>query len=267
MKRMMGVLLFIGLLALQAPSIIASEAFVIYTLPIKHRAPESLAETLSPLVTAGGYITATDNKLILKTTPENFEEIFLLLRELDTPVQQLLISVRKSSEGDSRAAGLTTHGNITTGRVRVDGKPIDDSARIRVKKTTGWGKSESSYQLRTTEGEKVFIQTGQEIPIQSRYGLYGGAGEEYKPVVSGISVIARLRGEHVVLDLIQQSNKVDGRNIDTQSLSSQLNARLGEWILVGGIQSQTSSKDTGIVRYQTQSQGADTSIYIKIDKF
>lgn len=268
MKRIITPLLSLALWV-GMPSAYAADGFVIYTLPIKHRSPESLVDTLIPLIESGGHISTSGNKLILKTTPANFQQIALLVDELDAPVQQLLISVRQSKSNQGGSGGLSTQGNITTGRIRVDGKPIPTEQTVTVHKSTGWGSGESSYQLRALEGERVFLQSGQQIPVQSRYGVVGGVAtsDYYQPVTSGISVIARLRNGQVILDLTQEANAVDGRNIDTQSLRTQINARLGEWIQVGGIQASNSSDERGIARYQTSNQATDTSIFIKVDKF
>ena len=247
----------------------SADGFIIYTLPVKHRSPESLIETLDPLLEQGGYITTSGNKLIIKTSSQNFQQIALLVDELDTPVQQLLISVRQSKSGNSNNGELSTQGSITTGKIRLDGKPIATNQTVTVKKSTGWGSGESSYQLRAVEGERVFLQSGQQVPIQSRYGVVGGiaTSDYYKPVTSGVSLIARLRNGQVILDLTQEANKVDGRNIDTQSMRTQINVRLGEWDQVAGIQANNASRDTGLISHQTSNITSDTSIYIKVDKY
>ncbi|BFM11712.1 secretin N-terminal domain-containing protein [Simiduia litorea] len=269
MKRLIITLLMSVTLFITAYATHAADGFVIYTLPVKHRSPESLVDTLIPLIESGGHISTSGNKLILKTTPANFQQIALLVDELDAPVQQLLISVRQSKSNHGSSGGLSTQGNITTGKIRVDGKPIPTEQTVTVKKSTGWGSGESSYQLRALEGERVFLQSGQQVPIQSRYGVVGGiaTSDYYQPVTSGVSVIARLRNGEVILDLSQEANAVDGRNIDTQSMRTQINARLGEWVQVGGIQGSSASNERGITRYQTSNQNTDTTIFIKVDKF
>lgn len=257
-----------------------ADQFVIYTLAVKHRSPESLVAPLQPMLHSGGHISTSGNKLIIKTTPENFQEIVLLVDELDTPSRQLLISVRQKNSGNSSAGGLTTHGNITTGTIRADGQPVTStktqSSRnyptqqtVTVTKSTGWGQGESSYQIRAMEGERVYLQSGQQIPVQSRYGVVGGvaSSEYYHPVMSGVSVTARLRNGQVILDLQQEANKVDGRNIDSQSLSTQINVRLGEWVQVSGIQEQGNTKNSAIVSRHATSSQQDSAIYIKVEAY
>lgn len=271
----MRVIFLLGLLLLSTmpPLIsetIAASSQIIYTVPIRHRQAESVAASVAPLVEDGGHLSVSGNKLIIRTSRENFEQLSLLIDELDKPVKQLLISVKTQSRGQQQEGGLHTYGNITRGTIGADGKPVDkDDRHISVTHSTGWGSGESNYQLRAEEGQRVMIQTGQQIPIQSRYGVVGGVvqSESYQPVMSGIGVTARLQGNRVVLQIDQQDNNLNGRNIDTQLMSTQVSGQLGQWIQIGGISQQGSSNERGIVqRHKTHNQN-DKQIFVKVDVF
>lgn len=258
----------------------AAPKMIIYTLPVKYRTPESITPAIGPLIAPGGSISTSGNKLIIKTTAENFQEISLLIDELDTPVAQLLVSVRKEGVANSQQSGVSVNGGIKRGTIQLNGQPLPKStpypnqdtvttrSRVTVNQSSGWGNKTSSYQLRAQEGEPVFIQTGQQIPIQSRYGIVGGTTTEYHAVESGISFVARLAGETVILDISQQQQvPVEGNRIETQSLRTQISGRLGEWISLGAMQDQLQSRDRAITRYQTQGSQSDSNIYVKIDRF
>lgn len=253
-----------------APSY-GADSQIIYTIPIRHRSAESVAASIAPLVNSNGYLSVAGNKLVLRTSKQNYEQLALLIDELDIPVKQLLISVKTLSTGNQNQSGLRTQGNITRGTIAPDGKPIQQksSGSVTVTRSTGWGTGESSYQLRAEEGQRVFIQTGQEIPVQSRYGVVGGVvtSDQYKPVMSGFGVTARLQGDRVVLQLDQQAKHIDGYTIDTQLVSTQLSGQSGEWIQVGGISEQSNSHNKGIVDRHSTVGTSDRQIFIKVEAF
>lgn len=261
----------------QSPGLLASsDKLIIYTLPVKYRSAEAMVDMIIPLLAPGGHLSQHDNKLIIKTTAANFQEIALLVDELDTPVQNLIISVRQDSSGNSQQSGVNAYGTIRRGTVTVDGRPVEkqktgdyQGQQTSVTRSTGWGQGQSSYQVKAIEGEPVFIQTGQQIPLQSRYGLLGGTvvQDAYQPVMSGIQVTARLRGDQVLLDLRQQKAEIEGRAIREQSMATQVNARLGEWVPVGGISQQQQQDEQGLGRYESTQDLQDTQIYIKVDKY
>jgi hypothetical protein len=246
-----------GGLALGEPSMI------IYTLPVQHRTPESLLGALSAVVDPGGTISVNGNKFIIRTTAENFQELAHLVDELDTPAIQLLISVRQQAQNTGKQSDLEMRGNVTT-----NGRSLPTETRVAVKRSTGWGNRASNYQLRAIEGEPVRIQTGQQIPIQTRYGLVGGTTTQYHPIDSGVRLIARLIGDQVLLNVTQQQQRPIGENrVETQELHTQVRGRLGEWIQLGGVQRQSARDERGIIHYQTTDQTLDTDISVKIEKF
>ncbi len=246
----------------------AEPSMIIYTLPVRHRTPESMVGALSPLVDPGGQISISGNKFIIRTSAENFQELVHLVEELDTPAVQLLISVRQQSQQGTQDRGLTTQGAITRGKVTLDGKPVTRDSQISVKRSTGWGTRESSYQLRALEGEPVQLQTGQQIPIQTRYGVLGGSTTQYHPVESGISFVVRVLGDQVLLNVTQQQQRpVADNRIETQALHTQVRGRLGEWISLAGVQRQSYQDSRGIIHYQTTDNSLDTNISVKIDTF
>ncbi|MBB3168297.1 hypothetical protein [Simiduia aestuariiviva] len=242
---------------------------IIYTLPVKHRTPESIMSSIAPLLVEQGTLSAAGNKIIIKTTRENFQELALLIEELDTPAAQLLVSVRQASIGQQSQSGFNSYGTITREKILLNGQPAPKTShQVSVKRSTGWGEKSSNYQLRAQEGEPVYLQTGQQIPIQSRYGVVGGTTTEYHPVTSGISFVARLVGNTVILDITQQQQEPVGNNrIETQSLHTQVSGRLGEWIALGGTQGRFSSTEQGILRRQTEDRNDTLNISVKIDRY
>lgn len=259
-----------GFLLLQP--VAADENLTLYTFNMRHRPAEVMVDTLIPLLAPNGRISASGNTLILKTTSANFNELVLLLEELDTPLQQLLISVRQSQRGNLNSGGLSTQGGITRGRVRVDGKPLDKrdfSSNTSVHKKTYTTKSHSNYQLRAVEGEPVYIQSGQEVPIHSRYSIDGQTAQQthYKNVTSGFYVTAFVHDNTVTLHINSRSNQLNGNNIDTRELSTQLNANIGEWIELGAVTDTNDSTQRGVIHYQAGAKRDDASMQIKVEKF
>ncbi|MGI9247548.1 MAG: hypothetical protein ACR2QI_00950, partial [Woeseiaceae bacterium] len=97
----------------------------------------------------------------------------------------------------------------------------------------------------------------------------GFAGSiEYKDAVTGFYVLPRIRGDNVILEVSpfksSQSN-TRGDNIDTQSASTTITGRVGEWLLIGGVTEQLEqAQSTTGTTIATQSRD-NTGIWIKAD--
>jgi hypothetical protein len=84
----------------------------------------------------------------------------------------------------------------------------------------------------------------------------------YRSVLSGFYVTARVNGDYVRLELMQQKENIgSGNTINTSSLSTTVNGTLGEWITIGSV----SSGSRNTTRELDARSAAVTDIYDNIE--
>ena len=183
---------------------------------------------------------------------------------LDTPAKILQVSVFQGSDRDLGELGISASIQIESGDASVEignGRDNEDAAggSITYSATDGSAsvngistqknlRNNPIHQVRVTEGTEAYIETGRQIPYfvgATRIGpAVVGAGVEFKDAVTGFYVLPRIRGDNVILEVSpfksSQSN-TGGDNIDTQSASTTITGRVGEWLLIGGVHQATGA--------------------------
>ena len=92
-----------------------------------------------------------------------------------------------------------------------------------------------------------------------------GAAVEYHDVTSGFSVTPRINGDRVVLQIDQQSQKLAGGAVQSQSLGTEVSGALGEWIELGGVTESGNSHERSLTngRYATNSDAR--TLWVKVE--
>ena len=260
-------------------------------IPLKHRPADTLIEHLRPLVDAKGSVSAAGNQLIINSTPANLAQLHLLIDELDKPLAQLMITVRRGNQVGVSSSGYAGSGTITSGNGSIivtnngntrtttqsNGGIIThiDNSTVTINRSTASASQSGISQVRATEGYPAFIQSGQQIPITQRG--YDGRNyyenQEYKDVVKGFYVTPQIVGDdrvtlsvRVVHDEAQQNNHNRNNTIRTESMQATVSGRLGEWVSLGGINQAEQNTDQGIARRYSTTRSGDTNLFIKVDR-
>ncbi|MGH1371556.1 MAG: secretin N-terminal domain-containing protein [Cellvibrionaceae bacterium] len=264
-------------------------------IPLKHRPAQMLVPSLHAVASAETQITAANNQLILKGDPSEIAQLRALIDELDTPLAQFRISLRQNNgerlssqsvNHDFRYEQHNSSGGIKIGTTTLDGKPVhSDSAQGTLSRSSSNSKYTSTTYVRNRstqskgntqqtinalEGHPARIETGKEIPFFSLDRYHSTETQDYKPVVTGFYVTPITSGdERVTLEISaqkQNTNKRNNREIDTASFSSTVNARLGEWINIGGaLESATNNQREIGKRYQVNSSD-QYSLELKVER-
>ncbi len=281
MKRLSKLL---GLVLLVA----TAQADSISTIELRNRPAEEVIPIVEPMLGENDAISGQGFKIFLRSSPETLARVRAMVDVLDTPAKVLQVSVFQGSNRDLGQLGIGTGIQIETGDASVDiGNGSDNnndaggsitysttnaSANINSMSTQGNLKHNPIHQVRVTEGTEAYIETGERIPYfygaawKERSGFAGAI--EYEDASTGFYVLPRIRGDNVILEVSpfkssQSSTGAD--NIDTQSASTTITGRVGEWLLIGGVTEQLErAQSTTDTTFATQSR-ADTGIWIKAD--
>lgn len=233
-------------------------------IELHHRTAADVLPVLQPLLEPGGALSGQDYQLFARVSKANLAQLRQALVAIDQAQRQLVIAVRNSTRQQIEREHASLRGQIG---------PAQGSVSVQATQSDDQRAGDGVATVRVVEGGTASIANGRSVPIVTAFAVGGGrrpyaAGAlEYRDVSSGYLVTPRLAGEHVTLQIDQQSQQpTDGRGgVATQSLSTQVSGRLGDWIALGGISESSSatSNTPGGRSYQTQSD--ERTLWVKVD--
>lgn len=266
-------------------SLLAHADMIIETIDLRNRSSEEIIPIVKPMLIGDASITGTGYKLIIKSTPENIEQIKSLLKELDVDQNQLVIHVAVNNQHDMNKSGGSVSVQIQNNgnSAGIDSKPIGSQSHVtstdsRIKYDARiFDKSENRSQpvaqtVRVSEGYWATIQMGQAIPIANRVVNPDGTVTEtvtYRNVTSGFKVMPRTHGDQVTLTIMPQSDSIDPANpgsINVSGMETTITGKIGEWIHIGGTSEQKTGSSSGI-SYRTRVRETNhNQIWLKVEK-
>ena len=246
----------------------------LHTYAMRHAVPEQVLPALIPQLSAGSSANAFQNQLILNVTDSEYRNVLTLLDQLDVAARSLLISVRNAGSANSNTSDYGIDGRIGNGNIQVQtGQRIDSfrndqrndqHTEIRAINNNQYSNRNGSQQVRAIEGMPAFIAAGSTVPVTTRSSVYGST-RELVPVETGFYATARVIGNDVIIDVDQRDDRVQGRQINTQGVQTQVRGRVGEWIPLGAIAGSQTRSDRGLTGAGNSSQTSTTDIAIKVD--
>ncbi|MBI3561489.1 MAG: hypothetical protein HY080_07220 [Gammaproteobacteria bacterium] len=258
----------------------------IETIDLHHRSSEDIIPVLQPLVKPGGSLTGTGYKLIIRSTPDNIDELKHLLADIDIALKQLVITVATTRQMEQLLSSSQAQVVVDSGDIHAAaGSPLPadapgltlssrgDTARIdaHITQTQQHQDAPSTQQMRVVEGTWGSIQMGQAVPIMTRQRNPDGtvtATVTYKNVTSGFQVLPRTHGEQVTLQIRPSNASINAQNsgaIDVQSMQTTVTGKLGEWISLGGNSTSRSSERDGML-YTTKARSSQQDqLWVKVE--
>jgi type II secretory pathway component GspD/PulD (secretin) len=248
-----------------------AEQTVIEVIPLANRPASEIQPLLEPLLEYTDHVVANGSNLVVKTTPKRLTEIKALASELDTRLNNLIITVIQSRH-------LTADELNATARVEIGG-PIDDPSKARASvyghyyQNRNQHADESTQTIRTLEGNTAYIQAGSTYPTKniqiydSGYGPTVSSTTDLIGTTTGFAVTPRLAGEQAILDVSPWSDKLNARGqIETQGAQTTIRVKLGKWVELGGINEETQSSGSGTLSRTRQAGQDRLRILVKVDK-
>jgi type II secretory pathway component GspD/PulD (secretin) len=227
------------------------------------------------------------NRVIIRTTPQNLAELRQVLDMVDTAPRRLMISVRQDAAGLDTRDEAELSGSIGTGNARAtvpgsgssEGANVvirrgDDRAKARVLSSRSASNDRSVQTLQVTEGGEAWINVGQSVAVDggsltiSPLGAQVTQSTQYRDVGTGFRVKPRVNGSNVTLEISTQRDTVSGdtRNFDVQRVDTVVSGRLGEWMELGGVAQQSTRSDRGTISRSTSMGSDNRSVYLKVDE-
>lgn len=253
---------------------------------------QALIPSIAPLYGQQAQFTAKDNDLVVKAPEAIIREIEQLLKELDKPLQNLLIEVASSLDGSDNFQQDSIEGRIkvgsdaeirsrapqssspnTTIRYREDGTVIKSTHTRRNR----FGQNPETFKLRTVEGNWAYIQVGQRVPYYtSDYPVPPRADRRFGPwqhsvqledVTSGFDVLPIINGEQITLKVRPHNSAMNRQypdRINTRVIDTVVTGKIDQWIYLGGAISELNKKNSGFIHSSKRFSELDSNYRIKV---
>jgi len=251
------------LLALPAVSLSAIADGRLEIITLRHRSAAQIVPALRPLVEQGGALSTLDDKILIRVSPANLAELQAAIAALDTPLRRLVVSVRQDRNSEGQGAGVGLSGRLEPGRsaIRTEG----GAGQFRQAEGV-------SQQVQVVEGGRALIRVGHALPVPMREWRPSGSGWQavdsvrYTDVGSGFLASPQLVGERVSIEIAPGMERVGADGvIETRRLSTTISGRLGEWIPLGGSQTDTSRSTQGTTGIGRDSRSSQADVWLRVD--
>ena len=267
-----------GLMMLLVLGLTPARADEVEVIQLRHRTAEQVIPTLQPLLDAGGALTGMQSSLIVRSSRTNIEQLKRVVAGLDTAPRRLLISVRQdaSFSGERRHYGVS--GTIAAGDARVainERARRDTGASVRMLDSASAGDERNVSQVQALEGSPAYIAVGQSIPVpietvtRTPYGHEVRRSTEFRDLNTGFSVVPRLIGDRVVLE-IEPQRETQGAygpgSANVQRISTTASGRLGEWFELGGISNTSVQEGNHILSSRGSGERGSRSVWVKVEE-
>ncbi len=254
---------------------------VLEVIELNYREADQVIPLLKPLLAPGGTINGMQNRIIVRTTPQNLAELRKVLDVVDAMPRKLLISVRQQSAASGTESEAEISGSIGNDRARVTvpgtgsnqgGNVVirrgDDKVRGRVSQSQSAATDSSVQMLQVLEGNEAFIQIGQSVPVRSQ-SAQGSETVQYRDAGAGFYVRPRVSSNQVSLSISTRRDSVADPNtgaINVQHVDTVVSGRLGEWLELGGIAQESVQRDSGTVYRRSVSGQDDRRVFLKVEQ-
>jgi hypothetical protein len=267
------------LLYLSLFSISSANASIMEVIPLHNRPASELIPLISPLLERSEHIIDNGSNLIIKASPARLEEIKLLITKLDKGLSNLAITVLQSKS--KTAEDLNASINI---KALDHPSNLSGRTRGRYANTEELDSNDSTQVVRTLEGRPAYIKIGGIYPVNSysvsgwgRGGRRGGnrrrrdtdisSDTQFIEATKGFSVTARLTDRQVTIGVSPWSDKMNKQGIiETQSASTILQAKLGEWVEIGNVSESIQTTRDGHISHRYSTKHTTIRILIKVEK-
>ncbi len=262
---------------------------VLEVIDLKYRSADQIVPLLKPLLAPGGTISALQNRVIVRTTPQNMAELHKVLDAVDTMPKRLVISVRQESAATSLASEAEVSGSIGTdsarvtvpgsrsrpGGANVEVRKGDDVARARAQSSQSATNDRGVQSVQVLEGNEALIRIGQSVPVSSRNVVQTPQGKqisesvEYHDADTGFRVRPRLNGDRVTLEISSSHDSLANprsQTFNVQRVDTVVSGRLGEWMEIGGVDQSSVQTNNSTLFRRSASASDDRKVFLKVEK-
>ena len=258
-----------------APGWCGTEVVVI---PIQHRNAAELVPIVEQLLSSEGRVShdRRTNSLIIIDRAEHLRSIRVVLDRTDAPSKQVKVRVRFHQTESKTARGGSVEGRVSGDDWTVGvGKSRGDGLDVRVRNDHSRETIRSEYAIRTASGSAAYILAGKEVPFRSGWrSLCRGYaacpnGVDFRRIETGFEVTPLVRGDRVEMDLVPRISGIgpsgESEVIRFTEAAVRLTAPFGEWVTVGGWNTQGDAVYRAILESASRRREETLNISLRVE--
>lgn len=261
-------------------------------VPLKYRKSEQVIPVIQSLLGGNSSVSGFQNQLVIRATPAELAQIRRVLADIDTAPKRLLITVRQDVDLDRTRREAELSGSIGNDHARItvpgsgsrEGGNVvfrdgDDRLRGRIVDSQRSSSSSTQQSIQVLEGSSAFIRTGESRPVRSRQvvrTVVNGQivdrvveGTEYRNADTGFSVVPRVQGNMVTLDIDPRREVFEeGRRgtVNVQRVVTTVTGRLGEWMDLGGVNESRSDSQSQLLGRGSTGSSERRGVQVKVEE-
>ena len=245
---------------------------VIEIIELSGRPAEEIANIVRPLLDRDETVVSHRSKLIFKINPSKIGEIRQLVAQLDVSPHRLMISVLQGKDLSVDELNARARINVNIGNRDRGGNSV--RARGHFSQTESDSTFGVTQKVQTLEGTPAIIKVGEEYPVPNysthQYGNQTviSGGLEYREATTGFSVIPRLVGGEVNLEISPWSDRrshLGNGSVDVQSARTTVRVLLGEWVELGGVTETESFEQRSALSRSYRKRNQKDRIFVMVE--
>ncbi|HZV61102.1 MAG TPA: secretin N-terminal domain-containing protein [Methylophilaceae bacterium] len=240
-------------------------------ITLKHRFAEDLLPVVQPMVGPEGTANATNNILIIRTTPERLAEIEQVVSNLDVGSRNIRIEVShdRSLQTEDRELSASGRGRVGDTEVVIGRPGRRSGARIEMNRGSSRSSQQGSQFLTVMDGASAFIEVGQSVPytqvFTQRYAIVQQT-TDFQDITTGFAVRPRYIGDEVEVEITPRIATLNtGGFIDFDTLSTRMRVKPGVWFDLGGSMRSRDEVSSAILSSGSSNASESSALMIKVD--
>jgi len=253
-------------------------------IPLKNRLVEEVIPTIRSILGARGTVSGMQGQLIIRAHPQALKEVKQVLSKLDSALKNLRITVKQGTklrlneqERSIKAEvpigekGRVIIGNPGSGGLIFENELSDGEIEALLLNRKQTLDEKDTQVVVTLEGRPVLIHITQSFPVTETRNFRSGntitevESIRFKDVRTGLSVLPRLNGDQVILEISPQKSRFNGQQIETFGLNTVVRGQIGEWMELGGLNQNRQGSDAGIGSRTATQDSESRKVFLKID--
>jgi type II secretory pathway component GspD/PulD (secretin) len=242
--------LFIFLCAICAPEPCRGEAAI---LRVMYRNASDVLPLVEGLLSHDGRaaVDTQSNSLVVVDSPESIRRVEAFLADLDRPGRQARVRLRFRETETTQGRSLSSGGSVSGDGWRVSsGRTAGQGVDVRVGDGSGERREKSEFSIQVTSGSSAYIAVGREVPYTQRWvdlnRRHAGVSETVgiRRIETGMDVRPTLMGDRADVEIVPRiSHEAPGGRREVvrfAEVTSRLNVGLGQWVEIGGADTDQS---------------------------
>jgi type II secretory pathway component GspD/PulD (secretin) len=256
-------------------AIAMAQTTVLEVIDLKYRNAQEVLPVLQPFVARTGSISALNNQLIVRTTPQNLAELRKILDGIDRRPRRLMITVSQDLALADRDLGAAVTGTVGGENASITLPGSSGEAKARIYSSQSAGAERGGQTVQVLEGNAAFIRVGESAPITTRQIIQTPLGSravdttQLREANSGFYARPRTRGDRVTVEISvgrdQFTNSGTGAT-DIRRVATVVSGRLGEWIDLGGSTRSGVGDESGIAYRSSEAAMDRRRLYLKVEE-